>query len=82
MFHLVSDDSAHAAPPGSEPFSLCIILPIMQRICGDENSPSIVLSGEEGKQENTKTMKEHAAKPPPPNYTPLPAKLSDDTGEP
>lgn len=61
MFHLVSDDSAHAAPPGFEPFSLRIVLPIMQRICGDENSPSIVLSGEEGKQENTKTMKEHAA---------------------
>lgn len=54
MFHLVSDDSAHAAPPGIEQFPVCIVLPIMQRICGDENSLSIVLSGEEEKQENLK----------------------------
>ncbi len=54
MFHLVSDDSAHAAPPGFKQFAACIVLPIMQRICGDENSPPIVLSGEEGKQENSK----------------------------
>lgn len=54
MFHLVSDDSARVAPPGCEWSAVCIVLPIMQRICGDENSPSIVLSGEEGKQENSK----------------------------
>lgn len=54
MFYLVLDDGAHAAPPGFEQFAVCIVLPIMQRICGDENSLSIVLSGEEGKQENSK----------------------------
>lgn len=54
MFYLVSDDGAHAAPPGFEQLAVWIILPIMQRICGDENSPSIVLSREEGKQENLK----------------------------
>lgn len=54
MFHLVSDDSAHAAPPGFEESAVCIVLPVMQQICGDENSLSIVLSGEEGKQENSK----------------------------
>lgn len=54
MFHLVSDDSAHAAPPGFEQFAVRIVLPVMQRICGVENSLTIVLSGEEGKQENPK----------------------------
>lgn len=35
-----------------------------------------------GKKENKKTQKRWRNTPPPPDYTPLPAKLFDDTGEP
>lgn len=36
--------SNHAAPSGFEQIEMCIVLPLMQRVCGDEYALSAVLS--------------------------------------